>query len=311
MNDGTDAGRSSDRDGRVLILNPSAGSADHAERVGQLAADHGFEVSVTEEAGDAIDLAREAATESSLIAAGGGDGTLNEVVRGIVEADALPDVTFGVVPSGTGNNFAANVGITDVEQAFDVMEAGDVRRIDLGIADGRAFLNSCIGGLTAEASASTTPEAKSRFGVLAYVLSTLRTAVEFEGVPLHIETGDGPDEGWSGDAAFVLIGNGRRFPAEGRSQADMEDGRLDVTVIEDRPAFDLAGEAALARLLGADTPSVTRFLAEALSVSVLGDAPGTFSLDGEMTESRRVHVSVRTRVLRIHVGEAYEPDPDR
>ena len=295
---------------RVLILNPTAGSGDEADRIRELADQHGLVVRETEEAGDAIELAREAAPDASLVAAAGGDGTINEVVRGLDEAEALGSTTLGIVPAGTGNNFAGNVGITDVEEAFDVLDDGEVRRIDVGMADGRPFTNSCIGGLTAEASAETTPESKSRFGVLAYVLATLRTAVEFDGLPLHIETEGSGAEDWSGDAAFVLIGNGRRFPAEGRSQADLEDGLLDVTVIEDRPTFDLVGEAAISRLLGAETENIVRFRAERLSVSVLGGETGSFSLDGEMVSTDDLDVSVRERALDLLVGEGYEPHPD-
>jgi len=314
--DGTAAGddAANREDDRVLILNPTAGSADHADRIRELAADHGFVVRETAEAGDAVAFAREVAARTasgdSLIVAAGGDGTINEVVRGIVEADALGSVTLGIVPAGTGNNFAGNVGIDGVEAAFEVVEAGEVRTIDVGFADGRPFLNSAVGGLTAEASAETSSEAKSRFGVLAYVLATLRTAVEFDGLPLHIETEGSAEGDWSGDAAFVLIGNGRRFPGEGPAQADVEDGLLDVAVVEDRPTVDLVGEAALDRLLGSETAYISRFKAADLSVSVLGDEPGNFSLDGEMVSTRALSVSVRERALRLNVGEGYEPHPE-
>lgn len=309
--DGTSPG-----DDRVLILNPTAGSADHVDRIRHLAADHELLVRETEGAGDAVEFAREATAGAradsgdSLVVAAGGDGTVNEVVSGIVEADALDSVTLGIVPAGTGNNFAENVGIDGVEAAFEVVEAGEVRTIDLGFANGRPFLNSAIGGLTAEASAATGSAAKARFGVLAYVLATLRTAVEFDGLPLHIETAGAAEENWNGDAAFVLVGNGRRFPAEGGTQADVEDGLLDVTVIEDRPTVDLVGEAALERLLGAETPYIDRFTAAGLSVSVLGEEPATFSLDGEMVSAESLSVSVRERALRLHVGEAYDPHPE-
>lgn len=311
MTDGRDDERPPGDERGVLVLNPNAGSADHAEPIRSLAADHGFRVVETEAAGDAVDLAREAAEASSLVVAAGGDGTINEVVRGLLEGDALDSTRLGVVPAGTGNNFAGNVGIEGVEHAFEVLDAGTVRTIDLGRADGRPFLNSCIGGLTAEASAETSPEAKARFGVLAYVLSTLRTAVEFEGLPLHIETVGSAEGDWSGDAAFVLVGNGRRFPLEGRSQADVEDGLLDVTVVEDRPTVDLFGQAAVKRLLGAEPANVARFRAAALEVDLVDGDPGTFSLDGEMVERTHLEVGVDPGVLKLHVGESYDPHPDR
>lgn len=294
---------------RTLVLNPNAGSADHADRLHVLAAEHDMTVRETDAPGDAIAIARDAATDASLVAAAGGDGTVNEVVRGLSKSGRTASVTLGIVPVGTGNNLAGNLGIKGIDHAFDVIEHGTVRTVDVGVANDRPFLNSCIGGLTAQASAETSSSAKERLGVLAYVLSTLRTAAEFDGLPLHIEGEGVTGRNWGGDAAFVLIGNGRRFPAEGRSQADMEDGHLDVTVIEDRPVIGVVGEAAAARLLGADTTAVTRFSATELSVSVIGPESVTFSLDGEMTEARSVDVSVDEARLDVAVGESYEPHP--
>ena len=295
---------------RVLVVNPTAGSEDHVDRVRELAAEFGFVVRETGGPGDTIDLAREAAEDGArMVAAAGGDGTLNEVVRGIHEAGGLGSVTLAVIPVGTGNNFAKNVGVTGLEEAFELVESGEVRRIDVGVAGDRPFLNSCIGGLTAEASAATTSEAKARYGVLAYVLTTVRTAVAFDGLPLHIAPVGGGEADWEGDAAFVLIGNARRFPLDGRPRADVEDGLLDVTVIEDRPTFDLVGQAALERLLGAESQNVVRFRAAELAITALQAEPVTFSLDGEMIETDALSVSVRERALDVVVGEAYEPHP--
>jgi len=293
---------------RVLVLNPVSGSADHTERIHELAADHDFTVRETSEAGDAIDFAREAA-DSDLVAAAGGDGTLHEVVRGLYDADALDATAVGVVPTGTGNNFAGNIGVGSVEEAFAVLETGETRDIDLGVANGRPFVNSAIAGLTADASSETTAEMKDSFGVLAYVVNTVQTAASFEGLMLDVETAAG-DDSWSGEAAFVLIGNGRRFPVEGNTQADMEDGRFEVTVIENRPTGKLVGEATVRRLLGTDTSNITRLETSALSVSVRDGEPGTFSLDGEMLSARDLDVETAETALSIRVGEGYEVDPE-
>lgn len=299
-----------DRADRVVVLNPTAGSADHADRVRALADGHGLAVAETEEPGDPVRLAREAAADgASLVAAAGGDGTVNEVVRGLSAAGALGSVRLAVVPAGTGNNFAGNLGLSGIEHGFDVIDGGEARRIDLGFAGEQPFVNSAIAGLTAEASAATEASAKARIGVMAYLMETLRTAVRFEGLPLHIEA-FGPDDAvWSGEAAFVLVGNGRRFPAEGRSQADMEDGLLDVTVVEDRPTVDLVGQAAVRRLLGGETSDITHLLAAELSVTVLDGEPATFSLDGEMTEADSLELGVEPGALPVLVGDSYEPTP--
>ncbi|PSP73013.1 diacylglycerol kinase [Halobacteriales archaeon QH_9_66_26] len=292
---------------RVLVLNPVSGSADHAERVRELATDHDFAVRETHEGGDAIDFGREAA-DADLVAAAGGDGTIHEVVRGLHDADALDSTTVGVVPAGTGNNFAGNIGVEGIEEAFSVLETGETRQVDLGIANGRPFVNSAIAGLTANASSETTADMKDSFGVLAYVVNTIRTAADFEGLSLDVETA-ADEQSWRGEAAFVLVGNGRRFPVEGQTQAHMEDGRFEVTIIEDRPTGKLVGEATLRRLLGTDTSNITRLETSELSISIRNGEPGTFSLDGEMLSARDLNVEAERGALSLQVGEGYEIDP--
>jgi YegS/Rv2252/BmrU family lipid kinase len=297
---------------RVLVLNPISGDESHREQVRELADRHGFTVLETQDGGEAVRFARLAAEASAdFVAAAGGDGTLNEVVRGLDAADALDEMTFGVVPCGTGNNFAGNVGVESIEHAFEVMARGERRRIDVGVADGRLFLNSAIAGLTADASASTTPRLKERLGVLAYVVTALRTAADFEALPLAIEaTAPDAEETWSGEALMTLVGNARRFPEEGRTQANCEDGLLEATVIERMPTTDLLEEAAIHRLFGEETEHVTRLRASELRVEVLENESAAFSFDGEMGAYESVTMRTRERTLELCVGPSYEPNPD-
>lgn len=303
---------------RVLILNPTSGRGDHGDPVRELATEAGFTVRETEEGGDAVRLAYEAAGADTVVACGG-DGTVNAVVTGLRAADALADVEVGVVPGGTGNNFAENIGVTGIRQAFDVLATGDVRTIDLGVvadaagaesppapAEERVFVNSCVGGLTADASSRTGSDSKARLGVLAYVLETLRTATDYDGLRLSVTPSDG--EQWQGDALLLLVGNARRFPGEGRTQANVEDGAFDVVVIEERPATDLASEAAMAQLLGRDAPHLRRFRSPEVTVEV-HEGETTFSLDGEMVTTGRLDLRTVPEALSVRVGEAYEPSP--
>lgn len=306
-----DGDETEDEDRRVVILNPASGGGRRTEEVRVLAEEHGFDVRESREPGGTLRLAREAAEEGiGLIAAAGGDGTLNEVVRGIDDVDALERTTVGLVPAGTGNDFADNVGIQGVSHAFSVLDRERTRRLDLGIADDRPFVNSCVGGLTAEASAATTQEMKRRWGALAYVISGLRQARGYEGLKLHLEA-TGPDGTslWSGDALVVLIGNGRRFAAEPAPPAHVEDGLLDVVVIEREPAISLVGRTAAARLLRRDANHLTRFQASAMSLSLLEDRAVEFSLDGEIVSRTALDVNVRPGALRFCVPEGYRADP--
>ena len=297
-------------DRRVVVLNPESGSADHAGTVRDLAADHGFEVRETAGEGDAPALAAEAAAAGAgFVAAAGGDGTVNEVLDGLHGAGALQEVTVGVVPAGTGNNFASNVGVEGLEHAFEVFADGERRDIDLGVADGRTFVNSCVGGITAEASAATTPDAKENFGVMAYVMNTVQEAVSYESLSLSIETNDAHSRTWSGDAAFVLVGNGRRFPVDADTQADMEDGLFEVTIVEDGPTIDVVSEAASERLFGGSGEHIYRLATPGLSVRSIDDDPVSFSLDGEMITSHEADIETLPGRVRMPVGEAYDPNP--
>ncbi len=307
---------------RILVLNPVSGNGDHREEVRRLADRAGFTVLETQANGESVAFARlAAAAGADVVVAAGGDGTVNEVARGLDAADALSEVTFGVVPAGTGNNFAGNLGIESVEHAFEILADGERRRIDVATAaegedgpnDGSAelFLNSCIAGITAEASASTSPELKERLGVLAYVVTGLRTVRGFDALPLAVEAAcPGTEKAWTGDAVMVLVGNARRFPAEGRSQANCEDGLLEVTIIERMPPADLLQEAAAHRLFGDETEHVTRLLASRLQVEVRRDEPVGFSFDGETAEYDSLTMQTRERALEVPVGESYDPDPE-
>lgn len=297
----------------VVVLNPVAGSGDHREEVLVRAKNREYAVHETESEGDGVALARAAAEDgASTIVAAGGDGTLNEVVRGLLEAEALDRVTFGVVPCGTGNDFASNVGIADIEQAFEVLDHGERRRIDLGMADDRPFLNSCICGLTAEASAETTPELKDQLGTVAYVVKTARSLPRYEGVKLSVDAFETDEQTplWSGAAVMLLVGNCRHFPPGGSAQADIEDGRLDVAFVEDAGTVDLVTKAAMEQLLSRDTERTVRGQAPVLHVEVQDDEPVAFSLDGEIIHRRRLSLGTRPAAVTLAVGPSYDPDPE-
>ena len=297
--------------GTVVIANPNSGSGKHVDAVRAEAESRGYAFELTGSAGEAVDLARAAARgDASTVVAAGGDGTVNEVVRGIERADALDEVTFGVVPVGTGNNFAKNIGVPDIETAFAVLEDGERRRIDLGRADGRPFVNSCIAGLTADSSSETSAKMKNTLGVLAYVITTLRSVSEFDSLRLTVEMGGEEGEAWTGEAICVLIGNGRRFTTAGGAQADMEDGLLDVAIIEDVSALDLMSDTVGEQLFGRDSRYVVRLRASALDVTIRDSESVRFSLDGEIVRRERLSVGVDPSALTVAVGETYDPDPD-
>lgn len=295
---------------RRLILNPSSGTADHADFVSRLAGARGFDVVETEGEEDGVHLATEAIDEGVVeLAVCGGDGTVNEVLRGVAAADGLDHVTFGVIPAGTANILATTIGIRDIEHGLEVIDTGRKRRVDVGMADGEPFLVSCIAGMPADASVATSAELKRRFGTLAFLVSGAKEVLEFDGLSIDVEAAPGPGpDSWSGDALAVLVGNARRFVEEG-GQADMEDGRFDVAIVEKMPAGQAAAEAVAQRILGRTTPGVTHLQASSLDLTSRDGTMIAFSRDGELTEHEALTLSVQSTALEMRVGPEYVPDP--
>lgn len=296
----------------VLIMNPRGGSGDHGDVVRDRAALLDYPVRETQREDHAIELAASAvAGGADEVVAVGGDGTLNEVVRGVDRADALDRVTVAVIPAGTGNDFARNLGIASIDEGFQVLEGGQRRRLDLGMAGATPFVNSCLAGITAMASEETSSDLKSRYGALAYVFTTLQTARGFAGLDISasVVEGEATETVWEGDASVVLVGNGRRFTFRGSEQANLEDGLLDVTIIEDASALELAGDRLVERLLDKEGDHHERILASSIELVVDGEECTSFSLDGEIVSAAALTLSARHGALEMPVGETYEQAP--
>ncbi|MFC7229141.1 diacylglycerol kinase family lipid kinase [Salinirubellus salinus] len=293
---------------RTLIVNPVSGTGTHAEWVRRKARAKGFAVWETEGAEHGVELAREAARDGvGELAVCGGDGTINEVLRGLAAEEHLGEVTLDVVPAGTANLLAGTLGIRDTRHGLDLTDDGEVRSVDVGVAGGEPFLVSCIAGLPADASTAASGDLKERLGTLAFVVTGVQEALEFDGLHLELEARAGAEtEHWEGDAMCVLVGNARKFVEEG-GQADMEDGLFDVAVVERMPAGNLAIEAVTHRILGRGTEGVAHFRAD--EVDIVSDGPVRFSRDGELSEHESLHLDCRRQTLDVRVGPTYEPSP--
>src|SRR5439155_6380079 len=133
---------------------------------------HHVEPHATFESGEARAIAADAARRGvDVVAAAGGDGTVNEVVNGL---DGF-DVPLGIIPLGTANDFARQVGIpADADHAMDVILQRKARRLDTASLNGRRFLNVSTGGVGVEANAETPSDAKESLGAMAYAITGMR-----------------------------------------------------------------------------------------------------------------------------------------
>lgn len=297
----------------LMIRNPASGNGRRSGQALDIARERGLDVVTSEHPGEAVDLAAEAATQGiTHIAACGGDGTTNEVVKGIDQAGRLSEITMGVIPTGTANGFARDIGITSVRQGFDVLEEGRERRIDVGMADSRPFLKSCISGFPADVSAHTTPELKRFTGILAYGLGILPYILEIfrthQLTPpeISVRAGSAEDPVWEGRAVLVLAGNSRRFPGIVSRRADVEDGLLDVVIVKRQHALAELREPQNVQVR--NESNLRRLHVAELEFS--SDSQTPYSLDGEVIKRRNLAVTVRPSALRFRVGPDYSVDSD-
>lgn len=229
-----------------VILNPASG-ADTAPAHSSMIATalrEGYdavEIVLTAGPGDAAQAARRAVEdECGLIVAGGGDGTLNEVINGVADVGGLAHTRLGLIPLGTGNDFATALGIPhSVEGALSVLQNGHTRAVDLGSLNGRLFANISGGGYIAEVSAAVTPQMKTIAGKLAYLVGGAQALFEFEPVRATVVAEPAALRVGGGLYAFAvcnarLIGGGKLIAPD----ALIDDGFLDVCTIEAMPALE-------------------------------------------------------------------------
>src|SRR5512144_489145 len=198
---------------------------------------HLVEVLPTFESGDAAVLAASAARRGvDVVAVAGGDGTVNEVVNGL---DGY-DVPLGIIPVGTANDFARQVGIpADADHAMDVILQRKPQRLDTASLNGRRFLNVSTGGVGAEATADTPAEAKESLGMLAYAITGARKLRELAPRRARIS---GP--GFDHDGEFVLFAVGNARVTGGgvaiTPRASLTDGLFDLCIVEPMPRAEFA-----------------------------------------------------------------------
>ena len=158
----------------LLLLNPHARRGDNqlSKVIEQLQA-LGLEIvaECAEEPQHLPDLIRRYQHQIDMVIVGGGDGTLNAAVEGLVDTQ-LP---LGILPLGTANDLARTLGVpTCLTKACKIIAQGQVRRIDLGWVNGKYFFNVASLGLCVQITRKLTKSAKRRWGAWAYAATALK-----------------------------------------------------------------------------------------------------------------------------------------
>lgn len=218
-----------------VILNPAAAGGRCAKRFAplgeRLAALGEVTVQTTEGPHDATEWARKARQAGVTdVVAVGGDGTLCEVVNGLMEAEG-PAPRLGVLPLGTGNSFVKDLGFENPEQAIEAIEAGRTRAVDVVRATHKTgvmySINLLSVGFSAEAGALTNSRFKG-LGAAGYILAVLATLVRLRHPVFRVRLDEGE---WDERPCVLLSFSNSRYTGGDMCMApaaDPTDGRVDV-----------------------------------------------------------------------------------
>jgi diacylglycerol kinase (ATP) len=288
------------------ILNPRAGTAAHRTRE---AIERGrpawkdYAVYLTREPGHATELAREAvAAGAHVVLAVGGDGTVNEVARGLLGSTAA----LGIVPVGSGNGLARALRIPlRPGEALRALESGARRRMDVGSLNGRMFLN--VAGIGFDAAVGHAFHERGRKGgrrgLLGYLRLSLLELRHYRAVPLVVEAGG---ERLDLTAFVTTFANGPQYGSGAvlNPGGKLDDGKLEVVVFENGTVWRLLGTAPRLFLGGIERSPAYRRLSGP-SATVTAASPAAVHCDGDPVEAAgRVEVLLRPRALEILVPAA-------
>ena len=192
----------------MIIANPKAGLGKiraYLFSVVEILSAAGYEVTVypTKNPQDAYNKIREGIEDFDKIIVCGGDGTLNEVVSGVVSSGV--DATIGYIPAGTLNEWSSGLKISrNIEQAAEDIVSGTVRELDVGRFDDKFFTYTASFGAFTEASYSAPQEVKNVIGQAAYFFEGIKSIAHIKPISLEIEA-DGRTI--KGDFLFGAISN--------------------------------------------------------------------------------------------------------
>ena len=292
----------------AVIINPISGTGgrpeiarQRAERAARLLSDRGVvpNVVLTERSGHARELSLSLIAQGvKTIVAWGGDGTVNEVASAVM----LTDTALGIVPSGSGNGLARELGIPlNVDAALRMAIEGDTRTIDGGELDGHVFFNIAGIGLDARVAHRFADGGLVRRGFARYMEITVQELMAYR--PDHY-TVVIDDEVIRQRTMLVAIANGRQYGNSAliAPDATLDDGRLDVVLVEDRSVLRALSQiprvflGQIAQVRGVTMRKATR-------IEVTSTRPVIYHVDGEpFVGGIEVKARILPGVLKVKYG---------
>ena len=304
----TEFGRATRRKA-LLVVNPRSGNTRALEVIApviEALSNKGYETwaFTTTCKGDATRLSHEYGGECGLLVAVGGDGTINEVIRGIMTLDKEKRPTVGYIPMGSTNDFSAALGLPKridllIETAID----GVPTEIDVGSFNGRHYAYLASFGAFTDISYSTPQEAKNALGFLAYLGSGMNSIANIRPIRTTVMIGD---KLVTDEYAFASVSNAPSVVGVinySRGRVDLNDGIFEVMLINyPRNAVEL-GRVANA-LSTRDYNCELMHIYSCSEVKFILDEPVNWMLDGELVESghevtiKNVHSGMRIMMPR-------------
>jgi YegS/Rv2252/BmrU family lipid kinase len=300
-----------------LIVNPASGPwnierelpavLNHLEQ-------HGWQTRLhwTKQPGTATQLAQQARDEQiDAVLVVGGDGTINEVINGLAESP----VALGVLPAGTGNVWAKELGLPTrsprhllpLVDSVKALIPGTTRRIDLGLANGRYFLQWIGVGLDADVTYAMEPRTRRqrRLGALAYIIAGVTAAANLVGTRTRIWI---DDELVYRRSILVVVSNSQLYGGKVRiaTDAQLDDGLLDVNVFAGT-GFASAIRTVLAVVTGlhARDPRHSRY--QGGSIRIETDKPIALHIDGEPFGTTPLECRVVPQALAVLIPYHMRP----
>jgi len=284
----------------MLIINPTSGgekALDYKEKLENKANEYFdyVETKITEKAKDATTFAEEASKENyEAVIVFGGDGTVNEVISGIAEKDYIPKL--GIIPGGTGNLITKLLEISqDIDEAIDQLDFNKTNSIDIGKANKSYFGYIFSVGSLPEAIHNVEIEDKTKYGVLAYAINTIKSIVKDEVFNIKIDTENGNYEG-EASQVLVLLSN---YYADKKIFEENKDGYANILILKN--ASIISKLSLIPDLLKGDIVENDNIeYIRAKDITISSDAKLESDIDGDQSDDLPVKITILGNHIEIY-----------
>lgn len=264
-------------------------------------------IAFTEYAGHATEMAYQFARMGfDAVVAVGGDGTVNEVAKGIVESQktkAESRTALGIIPMGSGNGFARHLNIpVRPQKAIEMLNHSEPIRVDYGTANGRLFISTCGTGF--DALIADHFAGSNRRGFSAYLQNILHDVFNYTPQTYHL-IGDGLDV--THKAFLITFANANQWGYEAliAPKASVQDGKMDIMLMS---SHAILGSASLALRLFAGSIDDSHFMntIRAKEVTLERETAAPFHIDGDPVEMEKdIHIKIIEGGLRVLVEKRF------